>query len=241
MVVVVEDDGRGIDTEAVRRKAVDLGLLSPEVAARLSDEEAVELIFQPGLSTAAQVTDVSGRGVGMDAVRAAVQAAGGTVAVHTERGRGTRFSLRLPLTLAIVRALLVACGEERYALPLGGVQEIVEVPADRLHRVGPYRSALLRGSVLPIVSVHEALGLPAPEEADRVVCVVTGGRRRVGLWVDRVIGEGEVVVKPLGAYLGDVPGASGATILGDARVALILDPAALVRLALREEERAHAG
>jgi two-component system chemotaxis sensor kinase CheA len=241
IVVVVEDDGRGIDTEAVRRKAVDLGLLSPEVAARLSDEEAVELIFQPGLSTAAQVTDVSGRGVGMDAVRAAVQAAGGTVAVHTERGRGTRFSLRLPLTLAIVRALLVACGEERYALPLGGVQEIVEVPADRLHRVGPYRSALLRGSVLPIVSVHEALGLPAPEEADRVVCVVTGGRRRVGLWVDRVIGEGEVVVKPLGAYLGDVPGASGATILGDARVALILDPAALVRLALREEERAHAG
>ncbi len=240
IVVVVEDDGRGIDIDAVRRKAVAMGLVTSEGVERMSEEEVVELIFHPGLSTAAQVTDVSGRGVGMDAVRASVQAAGGTVEVSTERGRGTRFSLRLPLTLAIVRALHVACGEERYVLPLGGVQEIVEVPADRVHRVGPYRGAVLRGAVLPIVSVHQALGLSTPERADRLVCVVTGGRRRVGLWVDRVIGEGEVVVKPLGAYLGDIPGVSGATILGDGHVALILDPQALGRLASREEECAHA-
>jgi two-component system chemotaxis sensor kinase CheA len=241
IVVVVEDDGRGIDTDRVRQKAVALGILSPEAAARLSEEEAVELIFHPGLSTAQAVTEVSGRGVGMDAVRAGVQALGGSVEVETRRGQGTRFLLRLPLTLAIVRALLVSCGGERYALPLAGVQEIVEVPAGRVHRVGPHRTTLLRGAVLPLVSVHEALEIPVPEGTDRLLCVVTGGRRRVGLWVDRVLGEGEVVVKPLGPYLGQVPGVSGATILGDGRVALILEPAALVRLAVREEELAHVG
>jgi two-component system chemotaxis sensor kinase CheA len=241
IVVVVEDDGRGIDTDRVRQKAVALGILSPEAAGRLSEEEAVELIFHPGLSTAQAVTEVSGRGVGMDAVRAGVQALGGSVEVETRRGQGTRFLLRLPLTLAIVRALLVSCGGERYALPLAGVQEIVEVPAGRVHRVGPHRTTLLRGAVLPLVSVHEALEIPVPEGADRLLCVVTGGRRRVGLWVDRVLGEGEVVVKPLGPYLGQVPGVSGATILGDGRVALILEPAALVRLAVREEELAHVG
>jgi two-component system chemotaxis sensor kinase CheA len=241
IVVVVEDDGRGIDTDRVRQKAVALGLLSAEAAARLSEEEAVELIFHPGLSTASQVTEVSGRGVGMDAVRAGVQSLGGSVEVETERGRGTRFVLRLPLTLAIVRALLVACGDERYAIPLAGVQEIVEVAADRVHRVGSYRTTLLRGTVLPVVSVHEALGLRAPEDPQRLLCVVTGGRRRVGLWVDRVLGEGEIVVKPLASYLGQVAGISGATILGDGRVALILEPSALVRLAVREEELAHVG
>jgi two-component system chemotaxis sensor kinase CheA len=241
IVVVVEDDGRGIDTDRVRQKAVALGILSPEAAGRLSEEEAVELIFHPGLSTAQAVTEVSGRGVGMDAVRAGVQALGGSVEVETRRGQGTRFLLRLPLTLAIVRALLVSCGGERYALPLAGVQEIVEVPAGRVHRVGAHRTTLLRGAVLPVVSVHEALELPVPEAAGRLLCVVTGGRRRVGLWVDRVLGEGEVVVKPLGPYLGQVPGVSGATILGDGRVALILEPAALVRLAVREEELAHVG
>lgn len=241
ILVVVEDDGRGIDTDRVREKAVGLGLLTAEAAARLSEEEAVELIFHPGLSTASQVTDVSGRGVGMDAVRAGVQALGGSVEVETQRGRGTRFVLRLPLTLAIVRALLVSCGGERYAIPLAGVQEIVEVPAERVHRVGSYRATVLRGNALPLVSVHEALGLPAPENPGRLLCVVTGGRRRVGLWVDRVLGEGEIVVKPLGSYLGQVDGVSGATILGDGRVALILDPSALVRLALREEELAHVG
>jgi len=241
IVVVVEDDGRGIDTDRVRQRAVALGILSAEAAGRLSEEEAVELIFHPGLSTAQAVTEVSGRGVGMDAVRAGVQALGGSVEVETRRGQGTRFLLRLPLTLAIVRALLVSCGGERYALPLAGVQEIVEVPAERVHRFGTHRTTLLRGGVLPVVSVHEALELPVPEGADRLLCVVTGGRRRVGLWVDRVLGEGEVVVKPLGAYLGQVPGVSGATILGDGRVALILEPAALVRLAVREEELAHVG
>lgn len=241
ILVVVEDDGRGIDTDRVREKAVALGLLSAEAAARLSEEEAVELIFHPGLSTASQVTDVSGRGVGMDAVRAGLQALGGSVEVETQRGHGTRFVLRLPLTLAIVRALLVSCGGERYAIPLAGVQEIVEVPAERVHRVGSYRTTLLRGNVLPLVSVHEALGLPAPEGSGRFLCVVTGARRRVGLWVDRVLGEGEIVVKPLGSYLGQVEGVSGATILGDGRVALILEPSALVRLALREEELAHVG
>ncbi|MDR7591248.1 MAG: chemotaxis protein CheA, partial [Armatimonadota bacterium] len=241
ILVLVEDDGRGIDTDRVREKAVGLGLLTAEAAARLSEEEAVELIFHPGLSTASQVTDVSGRGVGMDAVRAGVQALGGSVEVETQRGRGTRFTLRLPLTLAIVRALLVSCGGERYAIPLAGVQEIVEVPADRVHRLGSYRATVLRGNALPVVSVHEALGLPAPENPGRLLCLVTGGRRRVGLWVDRVLGEGEIVVKPLGSYLGQVDGVSGATILGDGRVALILDPSALVRLALREEELAHVG
>ncbi len=241
IVVVVEDDGRGIDTHLVRQKAVAMGLLTAEAAARLSEEEAVDLIFHPGLSTAQQVTDVSGRGVGMDAVRAGVQALGGSVEVRTERGRGTAFVLRLPLTLAIVRALLVSCGGERYAIPLAGVQEIVEVPAGRVHRVGGYRTTVLRGTVLPVVSVHEALELPVPEHADRMLCVVTGGRRRVGLWVDQVLGEGEIVVKPLGAYLGQVPGVAGATILGDGRVALILEPVALTRLAVREEELAHVG
>lgn len=242
IVVVVEDDGRGIDTDRVRRRAVELRILSPEAASRLSEREAVELIFHPGLSTASAVTDVSGRGVGMDAVRAGVQAVGGSLEVETGWGKGTRFVLRLPLTLAIVRALTVACGGERYAIPLSSVHEIVEVPASRVHRVGSCRTTVLRGSVLPLVSVHEILELPVPPDPDRLLCVVVGvGRRRVGLWVDGVVGEGEVVVKPLGSSLGEVPGVSGATILGDGRVALILDPVRLVRLAVREEELAHVG
>ncbi|MCS7172069.1 MAG: chemotaxis protein CheA [Armatimonadetes bacterium] len=242
IVVVVEDDGRGIDTDRVRRRAVELRILSPEAAARLTEREAVELIFHPGLSTAAVVTDVSGRGVGMDAVRAGVQAVGGSLEVETERSRGTRFLLRLPLTLAIVRAVTVTCGGERYVVPISSVHEIVEIPASRVHRVGACRTTVLRGSVLPLVSVHEILDLPVPPDPDRLLCVVVSfGRRRVGLWVDGVVGEGEVVVKPLGNYLGEVPGVLGATILGDGRVALILDPARLVRLAVREEELAHVG
>jgi two-component system chemotaxis sensor kinase CheA len=242
IVVIVEDDGQGIDTERVRHKAAELGLLTPDQAHRLSEEEAIELVFHPGLSTASAVTDVSGRGVGMDAVRAAVQAIGGSVTVETDRGRGTRVLLRLPLTLAIVRALLVGCGGERYALPLVAVHEIVEIPVGRIHRLGPHRSTLLRGSVLPLVSLHEALRLPTPEQHERALCVVVGvGRRRIGLVVDRVIGEQEIVVKPLQGSLADAPGVAGATILGDGRVALILDPAALIRLVAREEGSVDVG
>jgi two-component system chemotaxis sensor kinase CheA len=198
----------------------------------------VQLIFAPGLSTARELSDVSGRGVGMDVVRANVERINGSVEVHTRRGQGTRFTIRLPLTLAIVQALLVRVADGIYALPIHAVTETLRVQSHQVHRLNQREAIHLRGTVLPLVNVRKVFGVAAPEPASDdgrlVVAVQTTNARQVGLVVDGLVGEQDIVIKPLGALVGDVAGISGAAILGDGSVALIVDVAALTARAIRD-------
>ncbi|MCC6174135.1 MAG: chemotaxis protein CheA [Chloroflexi bacterium] len=241
IVIAVEDDGRGIDAAKIRAKALERGVITSEAAARMSDAEAVDLVFAPGFSTAAVVTDVSGRGVGMDIVRTNVERLGGTVEVHTRPGQGSRFMLRLPLTLAIVQALLVRVGGGIYALPLSSVTETLRVPLADVQRLQQQEAILLRGRVLPVVRLTSLFRCDSEIEGsakDVLVVAVKVGERQVGLAVDRLLGEQEVVIKSLGDLIGDVPGISSAAILGDGSVALIVDVPMLVqRLATDRYER----
>jgi two-component system, chemotaxis family, sensor kinase CheA len=230
MVIQVSDDGRGIQREKVARRAVDSGFLTPEAAAGLSADEINDLILQPGFSTADRLTDVSGRGVGLDVVSNRIRALGGTLDIASEAGEGTTFTLRLPLTLAIVQALLVRAGEETYALPLVHVAETVELAPGELRHAGGRRVTLLRDELLPVVSLAEVLqlGTPEVEERDyRDVVVLELGDSLVGLEVDGVLGRQEVVVKSFDATGDTLRLFSGATILSDGRPSLILDVGSL--------------
>ena len=229
IVITVEDNGKGIDPVKIKAKAVERAILTEEAAQRMSDAEAIELIFAPGFSTAAQVSEVSGRGVGMDIVRTNVERLGGSVEVQSRLGEGSRFYLRLPLTLAIVQALLVKVGGGIYALPLASVTETLRVPITDIQQ---QEAILLRGRVLPIVRLTQLFQCEteSPVDArDILVVAVKVGERQIGLVVDRLLGEQEVVIKALGDLIGDVPGLSSAAILGDGTVALIVDVPALVQ------------
>ena len=232
IVITVEDNGRGIDPGRIKAKALERGIISFESAQRLTDAEATELIFAPGFSTASSITDISGRGVGMDIVRTNVERLGGTVEVQSKMGEGSRFFLRLPLTLAIVHALLVRVGGGIYALPLSSVTETLRVPLADIQRLQQQEAILLRGRVLPIVRCsnlfHCESEIPA-DARDILVVAVKVGERQIGLAVDRLLGEQEVVIKSLGDLIGDVPGLTSAAILGDGTVALIVDVPALVQ------------
>lgn len=228
VVIEVEDDGRGIDVERIRRKAVERGLLSAEEARRAPAERLLQLIFQPGFSTAEKVTEVSGRGVGMDAARAAVEALGGRLAVHTRSGRGTLCVLRLPLTLAIIQALLVETRDQTFAVPAEAVQSIERVEGARVETVRGRRVMRYREGIVPLVSLKVRLGFEVAEGSpDGLAVVVTTGRRQAAIVVDRVVGLQNLVIRTLGSYL-KVPGVAGAAILGSGRIALILDPSWLV-------------
>ena len=232
LVITVEDNGRGIDPSRIKAKALERGIISFESAQRLTDAEAMELIFAPGFSTASSITDISGRGVGMDIVRTNVERLGGSVEVQSKQGEGSRFFLRLPLTLAIVQALLVKVGGGIYALPLSSVTETLRVPVSDIQRLQQQEAILLRGRVLPVVRCatlfHCESEIPA-DARDILVVAVKVGERQIGLAVDRLLGEQEVVIKSLGDLIGDVPGLSSAAILGDGSVALIVDVPALVQ------------
>jgi two-component system chemotaxis sensor kinase CheA len=241
ILISLEDDGNGIDVEAVKRKAVDRGVVSQEQADRMTDREAVQLIFAPGLSTAQQLSDVSGRGVGMDVVRANVEKINGSVEVETRKGHGTTFTIRLPLTLAIVQALLVRVAGGIYALPIHAVTETLRIEEEQIHRINHREAIQLRGTVLPLVSLRTVFGLEDEQNDAEIggdtrllVAVQTNNARQVGLIVDGLVGEQEIVIKPLGQLVGDVAGMSGAAILGDGSVALILDVAALIARAIRD-------
>jgi two-component system chemotaxis sensor kinase CheA len=231
VTIEMRDDGRGIDLEKVRAKGVERDLVTPEQAARLSPHDTIELIFQPGFSTADQVTNLSGRGVGMDVVRTNIERIGGTVEVATEAGAGTTYTLKIPLTLAIVPALLVVSGGERYAIPQVNVLELVRARVDRLESLHDAPVYRLRGQLLPLVSLAAELG-GAPEDTPQVhIVVLQADGRRFGLMVDTVGDAAEIVVKPLDAHLKGVDTFAGATVLGDGRVALILDVVGLARRA----------
>ncbi|NOJ78179.1 chemotaxis protein CheA [Myxococcus xanthus] len=224
VIIELEDDGRGMDPAKLKSAAVSRGLLSAEAAARLTDREAFMLSCLPGVSTAKDITDISGRGVGMDAVKRVVENVGGTLEIDSERGRGTRFTLRLPLTVAVVHLLLVEVGEEVFGLPIAKVVGATEADGESLSR--SRETALLPhgNSLLPVHSLDALVGVPAPQRLGaRPFVVMDGDSGRVALAVDRLLGQEEVVLKPLSRPLDLLPGLSGVTILGSGRPVFILD------------------
>jgi two-component system chemotaxis sensor kinase CheA len=224
VVIEVSDDGRGIDAGNLLSSAVAQGVVSADKTGSLSRRETLELIFEPGLSTAPRVTEVSGRGVGMDVVKATVQKLKGTIAIETQPGQGTKFALRLPLTLAIIRAMLFRVGERTYAAPLESVREIARAAADEIHRVDNHEVLQLGNEIVTVVRLNR---LVAPEEAparDRLfVIVMESGERKFGLLVDGLVGEEELVIKPLDERVIASEVVSGASVRGDGAVVLILN------------------
>ncbi len=268
IVIEIRDDGRGIDPNRLRKNAVGKGLMTEEAAAHLTDKEAVNLIFAPGFTTAQAISDVSGRGVGMDIVRNNLQKLGALIEFNSVVGEGTVFTVKLPLTLAIIRGLLVKVGGGVYVLPLSAVVETIKIAESDIHRVNHRETVVQRGRVLPIVRLQHLfntqqavtfhqntinaskdMGGSAENKQDktlemsslpRYLVVVGVGMKQVGLMVDSLIGEQEVVIKSLGRYLGEVRGISGATILGNGNVALIVDINGLVTIAIEEREIRYA-
>jgi two-component system chemotaxis sensor kinase CheA len=225
VVIEVGDDGNGIDAEAVKNKAIEKGVVSPDQAALLTEKQCVELLFHPGFSTAKQVSEISGRGVGLDVVKSKVESLSGEVTVKTKLGEGSTWIIRLPLTLAIIQALMVIIGEEKYAIPLDSIQSIEDVSPSDIKFVENKEVINLRGSVLPLIRLSEVLDTEStknPEE-DMVVVIARKGDQLAGLVIDELMGQQEIVIKPLGKYTNKCKLISGATILGDGEIALILD------------------
>jgi two-component system chemotaxis sensor kinase CheA len=227
VVITVEDDGGGIDHEKVRRVAVTKGLITESEF--LSRREMLDLIFMPGFSTSEKVSEVSGRGVGMDVVKKNVSKLSGMIDVETEIGVGTRFLITLPITLAILKALIVEVSTETFAVPLSSVLESLMVTGDKIETVERREVISLRGETLPLVRLDKVFGLPKAEEGEYLYVVVVGlAERRLGMVVGRLIGQQEIVIKSIGDKLKNVPGIAGATELGDNEVVLVLDVEALI-------------
>ena len=245
--ISIRDDGAGIDAVKLKEKAVTRGLITAEQAAEMGDREALRLIFHPGFSMAKQVTDVSGRGVGMDVVKTNIEKLGGAVGIETEIGRGTAINVRLPLTLAIVPSLIVRCCERRFAIPQTNIRELVRIKAKdvstSIECVKDAEVFRLRGKLLPLVRLNTALAVSEGSEADQNspvnIIVVESGHFQYGLIVDGLHDSEEIVVKPLGRHMQECHALAGATILGDGQVALILDVTGIAshcELALPEDD-----
>lgn len=230
VVIEVKDDGNGIDVEKVRAKAIERGTITEEQAESMTEKDIIDLLFLPSFSTAKIVSDVSGRGVGLDVVKSKIEALSGEVEVKTKLGIGSTFIVRLPLTLAIIQALMVIVGDEKYAISLGLIQTIESIRLNDVKLVQSKEVINLRGNVIPIIRLNKVLDIkPREEEAEELtVVVVKKGERLAGIVVDELIGQQEIVIKSLGKYIGKTKVISGATILGDGEVALILDATALI-------------
>ena len=230
VVIEVRDDGNGIDAEKIREKAIERGFLTEEQALALDDEDVISLLFEPGFSTAKQVTDVSGRGVGLDVVKSKIESLSGEVEVKTKLGEGSTFIIRLPLTLAIIQALMVVVGGEKYAISLGGIQTIEDVDPRDVKTVQSKEVIHLRGTVIPLIRLEEVLDIESQRDPNEnmVVVIVKKGDKLAGLVIDELIGQQEIVIKSMGKYINKCKFISGATILGDGEIALILDANALI-------------
>lgn len=230
VVIEVRDDGNGIDVEAVKNKAIERGAITEEQAANMSDKEIINLLFLPSFSTAKKVTDVSGRGVGLDVVRSKIESLSGEVEVKTQLGVGSTWIIRLPLTLAIIQALMVVVGGEKYAISLGSIQTIEDIAPSEIKLVQNKEVINLRGTVIPLIRMSEVLDIESTKskEENLIVVIVKKGDRMAGLVIDELIGQQEIVIKSLGKYIKQCKFISGATILGDGEVALILDANALI-------------
>jgi two-component system chemotaxis sensor kinase CheA len=232
VLIHVSDDGRGLDPGRLRARVVEKGLMDAERVASLTDQEACELIFLPGFSTAAQVSDLSGRGVGMDVVRSAIENAGGHVSLTSRLGEGMTLTLTLPLSMAVTRLMTVACGERLFGVPMGLVVETVRLPRTALHRVADREAFVLRDRVVPLLRLTRLLELPEADEAaaeEEAILVVRIRGERLGLVVGAFREVTEAIVKPLEGVIAGLPGFAGTTLLGDGRVLLILDLPELVR------------
>ena len=230
VVIEVRDDGNGIDVEAVRAKAVERGTVTPEQAANMADKEIINLLFLPSFSTAKQVTDVSGRGVGLDVVKSKIESLSGEVEVKSKLGEGSTWTIRLPLTLAIIQALMVVVGDEKYAISLGSIKGLEDIPTSDIKLVQNKEVINLRGTVTPLIRLNEVLDCESKRSKDEnlIVVIVKKGDKTAGLVIDELIGQQEIVIKSLGKYIKQCKFISGATILGDGEVALILDANALI-------------
>ena len=230
VVIEVRDDGNGIDVESVREKAVERGTVTREQADTMSDRDIINLLFLPSFSMSKKVSDISGRGVGLDVVKSKIESLGGDVEVRSVLGEGSKFIIRLPLTLAIIQALMVEVAKEKYAIPLGTIQTIEDIPVSDIRHVQGREVIHLRGAVIPVVRMNGILETGAVEEAQEnmTVVIIKKGDRFAGLVVDSLIGQQEIVIKPIGKYIRNSKLISGATILGDGEVALILDVNTLV-------------
>lgn len=230
VVIEVRDDGNGIDTQAVRNKAIERGVITPEQAENMSEKDSIELLFNAGFSTAKVVSDVSGRGVGLDVVKSKIEALSGEVEVKSKLGEGSSWIIRLPLTLAIIQALMVDIGNEKYAISLGAIQTIEDIPPQNVKLVQAKEVIQLRDLVIPLIRLNEILDIESKKDPDEnmVVVIVKKGDKLAGLVVDELIGQQEIVIKPLGKYVSKCKIISGATVLGDGEVALILDANTLI-------------
>ncbi len=230
VVIEVRDDGNGIDTNAVKNKGIERGVITPEQGEAMSEKEIIGLLFNAGFSTAKVVSDVSGRGVGLDVVKSMIESLSGEVEVKSKLGEGSTWTIRLPLTLAIIQALMVEIGEEKYAIALGSIQTIEDIPPEDVKLVQAKEVIQLRDLVIPLIRLNEILDVPSKKnpEDNLVVVVVKKGDKMAGLVVDELIGQQEIVIKSLGKYISKCKIISGATVLGDGEVALILDANALI-------------
>lgn len=230
VVIEVRDDGNGIDVEAVKNKAVEKNLVTAEQAANMPEKDIINLLFQPGFSTSEKVTDVSGRGVGLDVVKSKIESLSGEVEVKSKWGEGSTWTIRLPLTLAIIQALMVVVGGEKYAISLGSIQTIEDISPKDIKLVENKEVINLRGTVIPLIRLTEVLDVESTRstEDNLIVVIVKKGDKMAGLVIDELIGQQEIVIKSLGKYIKQCKFISGATILGDGEVALILDANALL-------------
>ncbi len=248
IVITVEDDGGGIDVNKVKDSAMRRGFISAEAAGSLTEAESINLIFMAGLSTAEKATEVSGRGVGLDIVRTNIEGLSGSISLDTKVGQGSKFTIRLPLTVAIIQGLLVSSSGVIYVMPLASVVETLTIEPSEIQTIRGKEIIRRRDSIIPLLRLNTTLGREAMEiesNDKNVIVVVKVDDRSVGIVVDTLMERQEIVVKSLGKYLGDIEGIAGATILGDGRVALILDVTSLVEMSMQksagnERQESHA-
>ena len=228
--IEVRDDGAGINVEKVRNKAIEKGTITAEQAENMSDKEIIDLLFRPSFSTAEKITDVSGRGVGLDVVKTKIEGLGGNIECKSVIGEGSSFIIRLPLTLAIIQALMVELGPEKYAIPLGSIETIEDVLVSDIRYVQTKEVINLRGTVIPLIRLDQILDIEAgsKEVESLTVVIVKKGNKLAGLVVDNLIGQQEIVIKSIGSYINCSKMIGGATVLGDGEIALILEVNALV-------------
>jgi two-component system chemotaxis sensor kinase CheA len=234
IIIEIADDGKGIEVETVKNKAIERGLIHPNKV--LTDVEAFNLIFEPGFSTAKTVTAISGRGVGLDVVKRSIEKLNGTVTVSSERGKGTKFTIKLPLTLAIIQGLLVRVGAEIYSIPITSVIESLRIKPNEIRMIDNYEVFNIRNDVISLLRLNQLFGIKTENDSEYNFIVIVGtAEKKMGFMVDSLIGEEDVVIKPLRDQYTNSPGIAGASILGDGSVSLIIDVSQLLELGMSKE------